>query len=223
MYERTITEFEIDRVLFIDADEFWLPKSGNLKASTDLETADALSVTRLNVPLVEGRPLLPASLSPPSYADLYLVAKPLAEAQKKFQADPDLAWIMTQVAPKTIINPRTVAGVGTGTHQIVAHEGSNPRVVKPDDLIVAHCPFSTSQRFTRKLDNIARSLGVFGHRLVGSEAWHWRRWLQIAEEGKVEQEFRRQALSEEQFQTSLADGTIQSAHSLLEKAGPKNG
>src|SRR5438105_616863 len=40
MYERTIAEFEIDRVLFIDADEFWLPKSGDLKATVDLESAD---------------------------------------------------------------------------------------------------------------------------------------------------------------------------------------
>ena len=141
-------------------------------------------VSRLNVPLVEGRPILPGDLSPAGYSDLYVVASPVKSAQKKFQSDPDLAWITTEVGPKTVINPRTVTGVGIGTHQIVAKDGIAPKIVRPDNVIIAHVPFSTADRFTRKLDNIARSLNVFGHRLVGTEAWHWRRWLQIAQGGR---------------------------------------
>jgi hypothetical protein len=97
-----------------------------------------------------------------------------------------------------------------GHHQVIKKQGTQPNVVRPNDLIIAHAPFSTSARFLRKLENIDRSLTTFGHRLVGPEAWHWRRWLQIAREGKVDEEFRRQALTEEQFQARLRDATIQS-------------
>ena len=48
MYQKTIAEFEVDRVLFLDADEFWIPKSGNIKATSSLAEADALTVRRLN-------------------------------------------------------------------------------------------------------------------------------------------------------------------------------
>jgi hypothetical protein len=62
MDRRTIAEFAVDRVLFQDAHGFWLPKSANIKAVASLGQAQALSVRRLNVPLVEGRHLLPADL-----------------------------------------------------------------------------------------------------------------------------------------------------------------
>jgi hypothetical protein len=216
MYERTIAQFAVDRVLFLDADEFWIPKSGSLKATVSLAQADALSVRRLNVPLVEGRRVLPADLSPAGYDEFYVVANPLKNPQRKFQTDPNLAWIMTEVLPKTIVNPRTVDGVGIGTHRIVEKDNTKAVVIRPDDLIIIHIPFSTSERFVRKLENIERSLTVFGHRLVGSEAWHWRRWLQLAKEGKIEDEFRRQVMTEEKFREALSQGIIQSVQSLFD-------
>ena len=51
---------------------FALPKSANIKAVVSLGQAHALSVRRLNVPLVEGRHLLPDDLSPTGYHDFYV-------------------------------------------------------------------------------------------------------------------------------------------------------
>ena len=218
MYRATIAEFDVDRVLFLDADEFWLPKSGNIKSTASLACSDALSVRRFNVPLVEGRPLLPRDLSPNSYSDLYLIADPVKNAARMFQTNPSLSWIMTEVGPKTIINPRTVEGVGMGTHGIVEKEGMKSTVVVPDDLVIAHVPFSTYDRFSRKIANIERSLSVFGHQLIGSQAWHWRRWLQLAKEGKAEQEFQRQVLMERDFCAAQSEGKIQSVRALFDAA-----
>jgi len=92
----------------------------------------------------------------------------LENPERRFQMDPDLAWIMTEVGPKTIVNPRTVEGVGTGTHRIVEKGRIKPTVIRPDDMIIAHVPFSTYNRFAREMGNIERSLTVFGHRLNGS-------------------------------------------------------
>ena len=72
MYKRTIAEFAVDSELFPDAHEFWLSKSPNIKAVASLGQAHVLSVRRLNVPLVEGRHLLPDDLSPTGYHDFYV-------------------------------------------------------------------------------------------------------------------------------------------------------
>lgn len=218
MYERTLAEFEVDRVLFLDADEFWLPRSGRLRETASLLQNDALSVRRLNVPLVENRPLLPHDLSPSNYRDLYVVANPIADAERGLQADPDLSWILTQVGPKTVINPRAVEGVGMGTHQVVEKGKINSPVVWADDLIIAHVPFSNSDRFLRKLQNIERSINVYGHRLVGSQAWHWKRWLRLAKEGAAREEFGRQIMTEERFNAGLAEGIIQSVQTVFQRS-----
>jgi hypothetical protein len=68
---------------------------------------------------------------------------------------------------ESIVNPRTVEGLEQA-HRIVEKGGIKPTVIRPDDMIIAHVPFSTYNRFVRKMGNIERSLTVFGHRLIGS-------------------------------------------------------
>jgi glycosyltransferase involved in cell wall biosynthesis len=219
MYDRTLAEHEVDRILFLDADEFWIPKAGSLKAMPAVAEADALTVRRLNVPLVEDRELLPPSLAPASYGDLWLVAEPIPEARQKFDEGADLAWVMTSVASKTMVNPRTVDGVHIGAHRPKARDGMQPIVVMPKDIVIAHVPVSSLDRFTRKLQNIERSLATYGHRLVGNQAWHWFRWAKILREGRVEEEYRRQIMTPAQFEAAVGAGVIRSARQLFEQAG----
>ena len=89
-YLKTISEFAVDRVLFLDADEFWLPQSGNLKTTVSLATADALSVRRLNMPLVAGRPLPPAALSPAGDAHRCLVRNGRTQAGRTLERGADV-------------------------------------------------------------------------------------------------------------------------------------
>lgn len=215
MYQKTVTEFAPDRILFLDADEFWLPRSGNIKETASLAQADALSVRRLNVPLVAGQPVLPVDFSPAGYEQLHVVANPLTGARGRLEQDPDASWIMTEIVPKTLVDPRKVDGVIVGAHGVVKTGGNQPNVVTPDDLMIAHFPFSTADRFLRKLANIDRSLKVFGHRLKGAQAWHWRRWVELAEKGKGEEEFRRQILTPEAFQEAVAKGMLQTVESVV--------
>jgi hypothetical protein len=84
-------------------------------------------------------------------------------------------------------------------------------------VVIAHVPFSTFPRFLRKVDNVARSFERFGDRLAPGMAWHWRRWLDVARAGPLEEEFRRQTLSAEQLEDARARGTICSAREWLSK------
>jgi Glycosyl transferase family 2 len=217
MYQRTISNFSVDRVLFLDADEFWLPKSGNLRDTAAFSDIDVLKVHRFNVPLVEDRPACPVVVSPAVYDDVHFVVKPIDWAE--LGTDPDITHSMTRVLPKVVINPQRVAGSTVGCHDIVRKSGIHPVIGVPDDLVIAHLPFSTWPRFQRKTNNIRKSLARYGHRLVGGQARHWRRWLDLADRGKAEEEFWRQALTREHFDRLSSAGVIQSARQWLNRTG----
>jgi hypothetical protein len=215
MYERTVSEFAVDRILTLDADEFWLPRTGNIQDAAGLLGTDVLTVRRFNVPPVAGRRLLPAVLSPATYGQVSLVVNPVEKAWLKFAEDPNLAWIMTQVASKVMVNPRAIQVPAMGGHGVVPREDVVATTAVCEDVVIAHAPFSTYPRFLRKIQNVGRSLERFGDRLVPGQGWHWRRWLDLARAGQAEEEFHRQILSEEQFQAALAHGTIRSAREWL--------
>jgi hypothetical protein len=217
MYERTVAEFPVDRVLLLDADEFWIPRTGNLRDTAGLHGTDVLRVARFNIPPVHGLPLLPDTLTPSAYDQLFLVAKPVEQPWLEFQKKPNLASIMTRVVPKCMIDPRRVGGFAMGGHQPLEKDGIKPTMRVPDDLLIAHAPFSTYPRFLRKLRNIEKTISMHGHRYKAQQAWHWRRWLSLASEGKAEEEFDRQLLTREQFKKAQADGTIQSARQWFEQ------
>jgi hypothetical protein len=215
MFEQTAADPSVDRVLALDADEFWLPESGDLKQTAALADADFLSVTRLNIPLVLGGPPLPTTIPPERYDALYLLARPTDGSPLRTGADATLPWIVTRVLPKVIANPKAIRGLQLGGHGVVFDEHRPPRGHVPEDLVIAHLPFSTELRFRRKLANIARTMPHFGHHLGPGQAWHWRRWIEVAATGHLAEEFQRQALTPEQFGAALADGTIRSARQWL--------
>lgn len=217
MYQKTIANGTFDRVLFLDPDEFWLPKSGSLKSISALD-ADVVRVSSFNVPLVEGRELLPGSISPRDYPDIHFVVQPVENAQASITADPNLPYSMVRVPPKIIVNPDKVMGAAMGCHRVVEKPGMRAVTKVADDMVIAHLPFSTAARFQRKVDNIRRSFAHFGHRLVGTQAWHWRRWLELADQGKGEEEFRRQILTQKQFDELSSAGIVQSVQQWLDGA-----
>ena len=47
-------------MIFLDADEFWLPASGSLKDCEALQAADVVTVERYNVVTGTGRPADPS-------------------------------------------------------------------------------------------------------------------------------------------------------------------
>ena len=63
-------------MLFVDADEFWLPASGSLHDLRDLADADVLTVRRYNVALGPDGPLIPPELPTSAYEDALLWARP---------------------------------------------------------------------------------------------------------------------------------------------------
>ena len=216
-YRKTVEVFDPDWVLLVDADEFWIPRSGDIKQTAALQWAQTLSVKRFNVPPVQGRPFLRENLSPSHYGDLLLVARGAAEAWDKVPYRKNMPWIMATIMPKIMTKPAVAADIGRGSHRVTSISGQEPQTATPDDLLIAHVPFSTRERFFRKVKNIERSLAGYGHLLVGLEAWHWKHWLKRLHEGRLGEEYERQILTSAELQKAMDFGVIRSAAAYFEK------
>lgn len=209
-----IAKFEVDRVMFLDPDEFWLPKSGDIKKTRLLAQTDVLSVRRLNVPLVVGDPILPDELVPENYDKIRLISRPVKISPDTSMNGIQVPWIMTPIIPKIMVKPSVVDTIAIGGHG-VSKEAQEASTAEPDDLVIAHLPFSTLARFQTKLENIDKTMVNAADLFVGLEGWHWRRWNAIWRAGKAEQEFNWQWMSPEQLQQAMATGQVQTVDALF--------
>lgn len=207
---RLARESGADWVLFLDADEFWIPASGRLRDCTGLANHDVLRVHRFNVPLGPQGPCLGLG-DPPGDADsLSLIVEPVPEFRARLATDAELPWIRGVPVPKVMARRECIAGLADGGHEVIGDDQALRRLV-PTDLLIAHLPFTTSARFERKLANIRRVFevhdGYFGEHL----AWHWRRWLALPDDAAVRAEFDRQRFDDGTLARLRAAGVVMTA------------
>jgi len=212
-----------DWVIFLDADERWLPASGSLHDCAGLADADVLSVPRYNVVLAPGGPTLPRMPTPSDYDSTFLFVEPIPGFQNHLRMNPKTPWIRGVPGAKAMARPERIGALTDGMHDIVANEGPELRYRVPDDLLVAHLPFTTLPRFRQKIVNIRQSIAVHDVYLGDALAWHWRRWLALSDEGKVNEEFSRQIYDAEEITTLLSSGIVRSVSDMLTAADVQRG
>jgi hypothetical protein len=212
MLRYTLDEIRPDWILFGDADEFHVPRTGSLRETLDAATADVLGVPRFNVPVCATGPLWPADLGPAHHAGLQLIVRQIADPQGRLQADPRTPWIMGRILPKVIARADAVrAGIRMGGHRPLPQGGPAPMPAQTTEVLIAHLAISGRERFLRKLDNIRLLFASVEDRFPPSEAWHWRRWLRLAEQGRAGEEYERQVFDGATLTALQAAGTVMSA------------
>lgn len=207
-------EASYDWLLFLDADEFWLPASGRLADCADLLEADVLSVRRFNVPLLASREPSDESelaFDPLHYEDVLLVVEPIPNFRDHLHAHPETPWSRGVPIPKIMARPQFIESVEMGMHDLKARAGQPLRRATPKDLIIAHRPFTTKSRFARKIANIRKFLTYYDEVLGPDLAWHWRRWLEIVDRDGLDQEFNRNVFDQTICAELRQQGTIVSA------------
>ena len=211
---------EADWFIFLDADEFWIPASGSLKECASLQSADVLMVDRFNVPLGPDGPVVPERLQPRDYDRLLLFVDPVPDFRVHLEEHPETPWIRGVPMPKVMARPERIQALSIGQHDLVTD--LPVRRVIPDDLIIAHLPFTTAGRFWGKVENLRRTFQVHDEFFTGHMAWHWRRWLALDGRRGAEEEFSRQALDEARIFALRQSGAIRSAADvfLQRSAGP---
>jgi hypothetical protein len=205
-----------DWILFLDADEFWIPATGSLRDCASLQQADILTVDRFNVPLTRRGPLAPEEFSPSHYQDLFLCVKTIPDFHLYIEKHPEAPWILGQpIVPKVLAKAGVMATVSAGGHSVEHVAGSTPRHAKPADLLIAHLPFTTYDRFERKAMNIREVIRMCPDFFSGYVAWHWTRWASMWESGHLREEFERQVLDEQLLTNMLEAGVIRNAAAVF--------
>lgn len=208
-----------DWVIFLDADEFPIPESGNLKDTRALSDADVLLIDRFNVPLLADGVHFPYSASRDEQGAIALIVEPIANFQSHLMDHPDTPWIMGIPMPKAMIRPALASSVGIGGHDIVPVENVHLRRMRPADLLIAHLPFTERRRFISKLKNVTLAIEANPEFFKDGIAWHWRRWLEQLRDGTLDSEFERQVTTPAQFQDLRARGIVSTASEWFAKQG----
>lgn len=202
-------------VLFLDADEFWIPASGQLRDCAALADSDVLRVHRFNVPLGPHGAWLGAGGPPGDASELELIVSPVPEFRQRLAKDPELPWIRGVPVPKIMARPDRIGGLADGGHDLTASDGRALRRHVPDDLVIAHLPFTTSARFERKLANIRKVFQVHDAYFGSDLAWHWRRWLELPDADAVRGEFQRQSFDAMGIAVLREAGVVMNAKTWL--------
>ena len=136
-------------VLFLDADEFWIPKGGALGRCAGLDASDVLRVHRFNVPLGPDGPCLGPGVPPGDPAAMLLIVEPVPDFRARLDEASGLPWIRGVPVPKVMARTARIEGLHDGGHDLRASSGPPLRRCVPTDLLIAHLPFTTAARFER--------------------------------------------------------------------------
>jgi glycosyltransferase involved in cell wall biosynthesis len=207
-----------DWVLFLDADEFWLPAAGSLRDCRQFQDpgVDMLTVPRYNVPLTPQGPLMPEDLQPSTYGQLDLVVRPPAPDLRAYlEQNPGQAWITGVPMPKIAVRPHRAGALHLGHHDVEGAGGAAIRREPAEDIIIAHLPFTTLNRFERKVGNIRQLLNEHEDMFPGHAAWHWKRWAALRDELAVRDEFDRQSISSQHLAALRSEGAVRNAADIF--------
>lgn len=219
-----VRETGADWVIILDADEFWIPATGSLLTCESLRSADVVVTHRFNVALTDSHLLLPEPLVPANYGRLEMFTRRVPNFRAFMDEYPEEPFITVTPFYKVMARPSLAGLITAGGHDVQASTGEARRVEAPD-LVVAHVPFSTRERFERKVANIRTEMARRPALFAGDYAWHWRRWAEMTPDA-LAAEYDRQISSAGALEEWRRQGVLQNARDLLglgNDTGPEAG
>ena len=204
-----------DWVLFLDADEFWLPRNGSIRELLSQSGGAGLAFERFNVVLRQEQPWTPAILRSERFPDLLLYADRTENLRAELDSGSGRSWITAVPLPKIAIRPGFIDEIMPGHHGARVLSRRPEALPVSRDCVIAHLPFTDYDRFRHKVSGIRTSLEQQAAYHTGDVAWHWRRWAELEDESQLEAEFQRQQINEAALQRLRNKGVIVSVTSLL--------
>lgn len=207
-YEASLEEANPDWILIQDADDFIIPRSGDIRQSLAGKSADVVRLERFNVPVIAGKPLWPDEIRPDTFGDLKIFLDAIGGFRKHLKENPETPWIRGKVMQKVAARPSCVKGVKMGGHDIIPVDGVVLEYETADDILVAHVPFSSYDRFQLKVENIRELFSRDAERFGENMGWHWARWLDVLERGELRLEYQKQCITPDELKRLESDGGV---------------
>lgn len=208
-----------DWLIGMDADEFSLPRGGDLRSCLAATEADVLKIPRYNVVVSEQGICMPLPPDPQAYDQTDLYVQVDRNFRKKLQANPTLTWL--QFAPDSKIMVRLdklrrgdIVGFTHGVHNVETAEGATVVTEISTDIITAHVGLSDYDRFAAKVGHIQ---ALIADGIASNFGWTWRRWAEQADAGTLRDEYDRSVVSETEIAALRKAGVIASAADLLDR------
>jgi glycosyltransferase involved in cell wall biosynthesis len=203
-------------IMFQDADEFWVPTTHRLADAAVFGDADVVIVPRYNVPLTRSGVMCPPRLSPSHHAELFLSTQTIPDLEHSPERQEDTPWsLAAPIGPKVMARLDRVGGVVAGGHDVLPADGSPLRRLVARDVLIAHVPFTTFDRFEAKVAGIVEFKRRHPEFFAEGLGWHWARWAAQREARALDDEFQRQILEDDTVRALIAEGAIRSAASIF--------
>ena len=170
-------------IFHCDADEFWFPKSGNLKNEIlEKQNVDALTVNLVNVILEENQGI-------ETFPDdsKWAVINPY-ETHNYEEETRNKNLYLFRYPQKVIYKIENgYLDVGSGNHFVAATKKITMN--ESEDIIIYHYPIRSRNQFFRKIKN-GGSAYELNDRLDKSIGFHTRRWFESYKNNRLEDQYR---------------------------------
>lgn len=187
-----------DWVISNDADEFWLPKHGNLKSGLDRK-GSCISISRHNMLLTE-ECLLPGY----RYFDSALrVDNPVYYSKQAQRTQDNIALPLVTIKPKIIINPHGLISIKGGNHH-ATHVANLFASASSDALSIFHYPIRSYAQFEKNIANRERLAKMDDVRMGD----HYFRWAKMYAQGRLEEEYQRFIITSREIATLERVGIV---------------
>lgn len=174
-----------DWILNNDADEFWLPRDGNLKMAIPCSDApDMLVCKRRNMVYArDGDMSLPWQSRAVYRRAAPLPLTPLADPMRDPLPEP---YFCLDLPPKVMARTQGLQSIKPGNHgALFRHKASSA----PAAVTIYHYPVRSPDQIRRKILNGGAAQDA-NPTLPQSSGWHWRRWYAMMQAGDVDAPFR---------------------------------
>ncbi len=164
-----------------DADEFWIPKKNNLKESLPLNGA-VLTINRYNRLLYENIKSV--------FESEYKIVNPVLYNKETQLNDKKICMQLVKISPKVIINPKGLLWIRGGNHKALHllnfkdYFKKYEKIKRYKKIEVNHFPIRSFEQFKKNIENRVKLL-----KQKASMGPHYKRWVKLYKEGKLEEEY----------------------------------